>query len=213
VAYHSAIHGRGARHHRLGANLAAAGVAVAAARVAGLSAAELGLAPAAVGRGLRTGVVTALAVAGGVAALAAWPRARTALTATDDGPDGADLAFEAGLRIPLETALAEEVLFRGVQYALARRHGPPAYAAAVTSVTFGLWHVGPARARAREAAGTSGVSAASHGALVDVGATAVANLALVAVRVRSGSIVASTIVHATANAVTLTTARLLARRG
>jgi membrane protease YdiL (CAAX protease family) len=209
VAYHTAIQGRGARHHRLGANLAAAGAAVGAARLAGFTTAELGLARGAAGRGLRMGLLTALAVVGGVATLAAWPRARVMLAAPEDGPVGGDLAFEAAVRIPLETAFAEEVLFRGVQYALARRHGPPAYAAAVTSVTFGLWHVGPARART----GRAGPDHARHAVLVDVVATAVANLVLVGVRRRSGSVVASAVLHAATNCVALTAGRWSARRG
>jgi len=212
LAYHAVAHGRGARHHRVAANLGAAGVAVAVARAAGITNTELGLSRRSMAAGLRTGARGAALVAAAVGAAAVWPRTRAALASTPADP-AADLAFDVLVRIPLETALAEEVLFRGVSYALARHHGSHRYASAVTAVTFGLWHVGPARARSARHRTTTTAAATSipHGVAVDVAVTALTSLALVELRRRSGSILAPIVVHATVNAVLLMTPAVLAR--
>jgi len=211
LAYHAFAHGRGARHHRVAANLGAAGVAVAVARAAGITADELGLARRSMVRGLRTGARGAALVAAAVVAAAVWPRTRAALASTPADPT-TDLAFDVLVRIPLETALAEEVLFRGVSYALARHHGSHRYASAVTAVTFGLWHVGPAQARSeRHRSASAAPTVVPHGVAVDVAVTALTNVVLVELRRRSGSILAPIVVHASVNALLLMTPAVLAR--
>src|SRR5205085_8956294 len=86
LAYHAVAHGRGARHHRMAANLGAAGIAVVAARVAGITYDELGLARRSVAGGLRTGARGAALVTAAVGAAAAWPRTRAALASTPTAP-------------------------------------------------------------------------------------------------------------------------------
>jgi membrane protease YdiL (CAAX protease family) len=211
IAYHAVAHGRGARHHRVAANLGAAGVAVAVARAVGITYDELGLARRSMSRGLRTGGRGAALVAAAVGAAAAWPRTRATLASTPTEP-ATDLAFDVLVRIPLETALAEEVLFRGVSYALARHHGSHRYATAVTAVTFGLWHVGPAQTRsARHRDPSAAPTTVPHGVAVDVAVTALTNVALVELRRRSGSVLAPIVVHATVNAVLLMAPVVLGR--
>ena len=52
------------------------------------------------------------------------------------------LAYQVLLRIPLGTALVEEVVFRGVLFAIWQPSGT-VEAAVASSAVFGLWHVGP----------------------------------------------------------------------
>jgi membrane protease YdiL (CAAX protease family) len=58
------------------------------------------------------------------------------------GLAGARLAYQVIVRVPLGTAAVEEVLFRGVLFAAFRSRGDLA-AALVSSLCFGLWHIGP----------------------------------------------------------------------
>ena len=55
---------------------------------------------------------------------------------------GGALAYQVLVRIPLGTALLEEVAFRGVLFAAWRGSGD-LQAALASSIVFGLWHVGP----------------------------------------------------------------------
>jgi membrane protease YdiL (CAAX protease family) len=208
IGYHGGVDGRGARHHRVAANLTAAGAALVAARAAGISTDELGLARRDLGAGLRVGALGAAAVAVVLAAASAWAPGREAL-ASAPVDDDADLAFDVLVRVPFETALAEELLFRGVEYALARRHGSHRYATFVTTIGFGFWHVGPALRRSRRHRDAAGAATVPHGVAVDVGVTALANVVLVALRRRSGSVLAPVLVHAAVNAGALTAPAVL----
>ena len=110
----------------------------------GLRPADLGLARG----GLIPGLVVGGAVVGlaGLGLLAALdvPAAQPLLAdARAAGLAGASLAYYTLVRIPLGTAVTEEVIFRGVLLeGCARRMGLPA-AVATSSVAFGLWHIGP----------------------------------------------------------------------
>jgi len=95
-------------------NLGAASAALLAARHWGRSWSDLGLDPADAGRGLRAGVTTVLPAAGVLAAMAITPALRPLLRderVTD--ASGREAAYQLLVRIPLATAVAEEVLFRG----------------------------------------------------------------------------------------------------
>ncbi|MDQ3964162.1 MAG: CPBP family intramembrane metalloprotease [Actinomycetota bacterium] len=60
------------------------------------------------------------------------------------GLKGAALAYHSLLRIPLGTALAEELLFRGALFAAWRAAGASTVTAALcAAVSFGLWHISP----------------------------------------------------------------------
>ena len=59
------------------------------------------------------------------------------------GTGRAEAAFETFVRIPLETALAEEIIFRGVLLGLGLRSRTPVGAVVSSSIWFGLWHVYP----------------------------------------------------------------------
>lgn len=60
-----------------------------------------------------------------------------------DGLTGGQVALRVLVTVPLGTVLLEEIAFRGVLYGLVRRVRGAAWATAVSSVLFGLWHVLP----------------------------------------------------------------------
>ena len=148
----------------------------------GLSRAELGL---------RSGSFVLAAALGGAVALAmfalprAWVRDRRLV--------GANPAYVVLFRIPVGTALVEEVCFRGVLVGLLLHRGEVA-AVALSSVAFGLWHVEPARLLARANAFPTAVVVPAGVVL-----TAVAGAFLGWLRVESGSVLAPFVLHALVN--------------
>ena len=203
--------------------VAAAGVALLLARWDGCSWSELGLGRLPRRQGdcgggddtllwrrphrasLRPGLRWSLAVAAVVLlcyGVAAWlPPARPAfLDARTAGLSGGEVLVRCLVRIPLGTALLEEVGFRGVLYAmLARRHGVRT-AVLVSSLLFGLWHVLPSlglhldNAAVRDLVGSSRLGAVASVAGAVAG-TALARVAFCELRRRSGSLLAPFVLH------------------
>lgn len=196
----------------LGTHLASAAAAVAAARAAGASLDDLGLGPARVRAALRRGVLGSLVIGAIVGAGALVPRTRPLFTdarVLDVSPG--QVAYTSLVEIPFGTAVYEEVVFRGVILGLAMRHLNPTGAIAVSSALFGLWHILPALAD-REHHPTARTA---HPAAVVAGAVAATTLAGVLFgveRVRTGSILAPVLTHATTNAVAYAVAAEVARR-
>lgn len=216
LAYHGAVHGRGTPNRRIAANLTVATASVAGAAAFGVTPDEMGIAPARLRRGARVGVVTALPLVAGVTGAFAARRGRTLLhDRRVDALAPRAVAFELIVRIPLETALAEEILFRGVHYALVRRDVPTVQAVATTSLVFGLWHVPPALAAlGRTTAGERvGATAARRTGAVagTVAITALAGAGFTLLRIRSGSLLAPVIVHAAVNATAFSASWIAAR--
>jgi uncharacterized protein len=204
AGYNIVSHRHLPRRARLPANAAAAAALVVLARAAQLGAADLGLRPADFGRGIRTGLVAAVPVVAGVATAVAIPATRGALA--DDqitGASRAEAAFETLVRIPIETALAEEVIFRGVLLGLGLRTRSPLAAVVSSSLWFGLWHVYPTIGSLGRGGGGALVGDQPHkvgGATAGVVvATAAAGALFAGLRLRSGSVVAPVIVHAALN--------------
>jgi membrane protease YdiL (CAAX protease family) len=198
------------------ANVGAAAALVATARVAGESWAELGLEPAHLASGVRTGLRAAAPISAIVGAAVALPATRVymsdeRITATSRR----EATFETLVRIPIETALAEEVIFRGVLLGLGCRSRSPVYAVASTSLLFGLWHVLPTlQALERDTGGdaTSGDSARITATTAGVVAvTAGAGAALAWLRLRSGSVAAPIIAHAALNMTAFAGVRSMSR--
>jgi CAAX protease family protein len=188
-----------ARRARIPANVAAAAALVGIARVAGVRGAELGLDPARLGRGVREGLLAATPLAAATAAVLGVPQTRRLLadeeiTATSPG----EAVFETLVRIPIETALAEEVAFRGVLLALGLRARPRGWAVAMSSLCFGLWHVRPNRGPVARHAGANGAPASTIGEVV---VTGVAGAGLAWLRLRSESLAAPIVAHAAVNMV------------
>lgn len=183
------------------ANLIACGLLTTAARRAGYRWRTLGLSRSGISPGLRWGATGAGAVAAGLGAALAWPRAAPFLAdARVTGLTPRALAFRVGVRIPLGTVLPEELAFRGVLLgAWAQERSVPA-AVTGSSLLFGVWHIGPTLVALQEnevELGRGGRALAVSGG---VALTAVAGAALGFLRLRTGGIVAPALVHLATNA-------------
>ena len=154
-------------------------------------------------RGLAVGgAAAALAVASvGLLTLLPWTRSYFA----DDrfiGVTGAEVLYEAVARIPLGTAIGEEIIFRGVLLGLFLRRFNVLGAVVATSVVFGLWHILPTlNSLETNPAGDvlatpAGISAAVAGAVLS---TAVAGVVFAMLRFRATSVVAPIVLHIAIN--------------
>lgn len=193
---------------QLPANSVAAAAFVAAARRDGATLEDLGLAADRVWPGVRAGLACAVPVMAGVACAAAIPQTRRFFSdrrVLDVSDKRA--VYEVAIRIPVGTALAEELIFRGALLALLRRRRSTARALALSSLAFGLWHVfadPPARVGSRP-----GKSAFAAAGVVLV--TAAAGYGFGRLRLRSGSVVAPALVHAALNASAFAATRIVSR--
>lgn len=183
-------------------NLAVGAALVAGALAAGLSLAQLGLAADGVTDGWRWGrlVVLVVAVLAAVAGALA-DRVPVIGGALDDRR--ADLppqhlAFHVLVRIPLGTALFEEVAFRGVLLAAFAEAVGTGWAVVASSVAFGLWHVGPTRLATRENE-VDDDRTARRRVVAAVALTTVGGGGFALLQVGSGSLLAPVLAHAAIN--------------
>lgn len=195
-----------ARNVVVGAGLVAGAVA------AGLQPADLGLATTDLGAGWRWGRGAVLAVAVGVAAAAALaPRVPALARLFDDRRADLpprELGWQVGVRIPVGTAAFEEVAFRGVLLAVLLDATDAPGAITVSSLVFGLWHIGPTIAALR----INGVVAAQWRAVaIAVMVTTVGGVVFALLRLVSGSLLAPFLAHWAVNALGLLAAATLHR--
>lgn len=189
------------------ANLAVAAATYLLARLAGSGADELGVRADDVGSGLGWGSAAAGVVAMG--AVAASRHATTSGLFNDARAARGNAAYETMLRIPLGTIVLEEVAFRSVLPALLAT-APRRRVSVASATLFGLWHVLPTLETLninRVSDGKTRRQAVAAG----VAATAVAGLALDALRLRSRSVLAPMLTHWSANAVSYALAAHRAR--
>jgi uncharacterized protein len=185
-------------------NLATAAGLTAFARRAGCSRSDLGVDPEDAASGLRVGLGAA-AVAGGMVTLgAALPATRRFFhDRRVSGVGRREAAYHLAVRIPLATALAEELLFRGALLALLRRRRPPATAVLWTSLLFGASHVLPTMDHYQGNPVSDLAADRGRGRRLTVLATALstsaAGGAFAWLRLRSGSVLAPTLAHAAVN--------------
>jgi membrane protease YdiL (CAAX protease family) len=175
-------------------------------RSAGGTPEDAGLAPGTYARGARW----ALALIGLVAVVylagALLPVTRTLFEdRRHDALTGSDVALRVLVLVPLGTVLLEETAFRGVLYGLVRRARGTAWATAVSSLFFGLWHVLPSLHLATAKPALTAVFGASWAgaALAVVAAvlfTAAAGVLFCELRRRSGSLLAPMGLHWAVNA-------------
>lgn len=186
-------------------NLAAAGLAVFLANRAGASMEEMGLSRSKFVKGLKVGLLTIAPIAVMVGAGVAIPWTREFfLEGKVVGASTARTLYEVLLRIPLGTALAEELIFRGALLGVFLRKRKPAIAALLSSAVFGFWHISPtirscSTNPAIANAAQNGFWAALGIVCGVVAATTVAGLILAWLRLKSGSIIAPLIAHAFLN--------------
>lgn len=186
---------------------AGAGAAIGLAALAhtvGADTRDLGCDRRDLGSGLRVGAIAAGAIVTATATARALDRKGSAFR--DERVTNAstgEAALQLFVRIPLATALVEELVFRGVILGFGLRDGDRRRALVVSSIAFGLWHVGSALHPERQRA-TSGVvghprAIAPAAVLGDVIATTIGGFGLGWLRLRSGSIAAPAIAHAALN--------------
>jgi CAAX protease family protein len=198
------------------ANDSAAVLSVIAARNCGVSRAGLGMCPDRLGRGIRIGLTTALPAAAVVGLGAVVPATRGFFHDERARGGGArHVLFETLVRIPLGTALPEEVIFRGSLLGLFTQRHSPATAAWMTSILFGVCHVlptlrtlpmNPAGARAH-----GDLKRTAGAVLAAVTATTLAGYGLAWLRFRSESIAAPAVAHASLNGAAYLAARFVVR--
>ncbi len=217
VLGYGALAGRAPEAARLPANLAAAAGLVALSRRWGRSWSDLGLHPADVPAGIAVGVATVPVIASSLGVSAALPPARGLFS--DErvlGLSGWEAWRKLLVQVPLETALAEEVLFRGVLLGLTRAAAPDGVAVAATALAFGAWHVLPALESHRSNPGAADAAEGVGGAGAVVAGTVLATAAAGAVfawlRLRSRSVVAPVLAHAALNSLAFVATHWIGRR-
>ncbi len=126
--------------------------------------------------------------------------------------DRGELVRYALIRIPLGTALLEEVAFRGVLFGAWDAVASTAAAVIGSSAVFGLWHVGPTWEALRLNRFAGGPRRAAAAVAAGVLATAVGGVGLVALRLLTGGIWGPLFVHASVNAVAAATAWRIQQR-
>ena len=178
-------------------NVAATVGVAAAGSASGLSLDEMGLGADALGRGLLWGLALApvaplalglaLLVPAGVRSLRDVRLARLS---------AGELWFWVLVRIPLATALFEEVAFRGVLLGML---GESPGGVALSSVVFGLWHVGPAWVRSAANRPDGNWTARFPEIAGTIAATTAAGVLLALLRLHTGSVVAPVLVHLSVN--------------
>jgi uncharacterized protein len=193
-------------------NLTAAAAAIAIARTRGVSSDDMGMRRDRLGRGLGIGLVAAIAIGAVILVLAAIPGLRHVFAnPREAGGSGGHFAFEVLVRVPIGTALPEELIFRGALLGLFMQRHSRFVATAVTSVAFGLWHVLPTLHQI-SGGGTAwpqgGAALAAGDVLGAVLATTAAGFAFAWLRFRSGSVIAPVLAHASFDSVGIVAARL-----
>lgn len=164
--------------------------------------------------GLRWGLALLAATIVVLALTVAVPAGRDLFRDTRAQASVAALLYHAVVRIPLGTALVEELAFRAVLPALvAVRHGV-VRGSIVASALFGLWHVLPAIGldeRNQSAAHAFGHGPSGTVAIVvfAVAGTTLAGLAWCWLRYRSGSVLTTVLAHVATNSLAYTVAWLV----
>jgi uncharacterized protein len=208
-----------ARQHYLWISLWATGVMLGVAWLAGLSWQSLGLG---FGGGAQTrGLIWSAALVGivlagyAIAATLPWTRKGFADARTQN-MSVVGMLYHSFLRIPVGTALMEEVAFRGVLLAALIGVMGNVWAVVVSSLLFGLWHVLPALEFHEASSTTDRLGSGLRAKLITVGAqvggTALAGVGFCLVRLWSGSLLPSIALHASLNAMGFALSWAFARR-
>ena len=191
-------------------NLTVLGVALLLARGAGTTWDAMGMSADRLRRGAGVGGLIGIVIVALFFAAVMLPAAREAFRDDRiiDGSIGLSL-YHALIRVPIGTALYEEVLFRGIVFGMLARRTSPLVAALWSSLLFGVWHVLPAL----DAIETNPIGDAFGGSWEPVVAavisTFVAGMVFVWIRLYSGSILAPIIVHVASNSTAIVASALV----
>lgn len=185
-------------------NLGVLVVALLIARRAGTTWTSMGLRTDRLMRGLVIGGSIILIIGAGVAIAVAIPQFRD-LFRQDRLVDesAAWLVFQALVRIPIATALYEEVLFRGIVFGMLARRYSPLKAGLASSVLFGLWHILPTFVTDPLGDADSTLIALTLTVVGAVASTMVAGLAFLWVRLYANSTLAPVLAHIGTNSMSM----------
>jgi membrane protease YdiL (CAAX protease family) len=170
---------------------------------AGAGADDLGLRRLRVRRGLAVGAAVAAVVVIFLVVAAILPETDGIFDDQRAGMSRGLLLYHALLRIPLGTAVFEEVAFRGVLYGLGKRLWSAPRAAWLSATLFGLWHIAPSLTVVDANAAVAANIVPGLAMIGLVLSALVVGLFLTWVRDRADSLVAPIVVHAIANSVAL----------
>lgn len=197
-------------HLYVARNLIACTLLLVVARATGSGWRDLGLDRATVRAGLRWGaaaaIVVVLVVALGVLLRDVVPFVDALLADRRAHLDGAQLAWAVFVRIPIGTALFEELAFRGLLLASLLQVTSTPRAVTWSSLAFGLWHIAPTIVALRLNDVAVG-SLAGLGAIAGaVAVTTLAGAAFALLRLATGNLLAPVLAHWATNAVALVAA-------
>jgi uncharacterized protein len=183
-------------------NVIAAAALTVGARRNGIGWTELGMSPTSLPRGLALGMAASVPVVAAVRGAASVPSTRRFFhdeRVTD--VRRLEAFYHAAVRIPVATAVVEEVLFRGVLDAVLSRKRTRPVAGILGSLLFGAWHVLPTIRTSRgNATGRLRGKSVRVGALAgSVLATSLAGGLFLWLRRSSGSLAAPVLTHAAVN--------------
>lgn len=183
------------------------GVALLIARHAGTTWTTLGLRPDRWRRGVTVGVVVIGVIAAIIALGVALPTTRELFQDERIASNSvAWVFFQISVRIPIATALYEEVLFRGIIFALLIRRHSLLVAALITSSLFGMWHILPTldtlqmNPAGNLITGPIGVALTVAGTVL---ATFVAGLGFLWIRLYANSTYAAVLAHIGTNSIAM----------
>lgn len=191
------------------ANMAAAAAAVFIARKAGVSLSEMGLAKEKIVKGVKVGAKTLVPIATAVIIGVVLPFSRKFFLDTDViNASGGRIIYEVFLRIPLGTALSEELIFRGALLGLYMKNHSKWKAIVLSSAVFGLWHIFPTLQSLSTNPAAEGIASSSvwskAGVLGAVTAvTAIAGAGFCWLKVKSESLLAPWMAHTALNSVSI----------
>jgi membrane protease YdiL (CAAX protease family) len=163
-----------------------------------VSASELGLAwrglgrDAALGLGIGLGLATVPVL---FILLAPFVTGEAVRSEAVEGVSAGELALRAGVLLPLQTALPEEVLHRGVVFAAWMRAGGIRAAVVMSALVFALWHVVISLGSVQEAEVVSQQALVLLGYGLALAALFVGGAAFALLRWRTGSVAAPAFVH------------------
>lgn len=126
---------------------------------------------------------------------------------------GPELAYQALVRIPLGTALTEEILFRGVLFASWRAAGSSTITATlVSALVFGLWHIAPMLNLVHANRPQATIRTATLLVVAAVAFTTAAGVALTWLRLETQGLAAPIAFHAGTNSLATIASVIAARR-
>jgi uncharacterized protein len=188
------------RYHFV-ANILAAISAVGIGLGLGLSFDDMGMGFDVVGRGVLVAGFISLGIMVGVFIAASLPPIKRYFVYSRT-MEHSRVAYETAVRIPLSTALTEEIIFRGVLLGLLLSATGTVAAVVICSFVFGLWHIMPSLDRLRLHVHASKRSLPMMVAYAGgtVAATTLAGVFFSWLRILSGSIIAPWLTHWSINA-------------